>query len=73
MNPKQRSLFLGGIAGAAIGALAGYLYTRGIDQSPEEAEAAERSLKSMPPTEMIKLAIAVVGVLRIVAELGERG
>ncbi len=73
MNPKQKTLLLGAAGGAALGALAGYLFARGLDRSAEVGEEASLTRRSVPPTELIKLAVAVIGVLRIVAELGERG
>jgi hypothetical protein len=53
--------------------LGGYLFTRGLDMPREEEEEPQRlSLRSVPPGEMVKLFIAIMGVLRGVAELGER-
>ncbi len=72
MNAKQKSMIIGAILGAAMGALGGYLFTRGLDLRPEEEEAQGLSLRSVPPGEMVKLFIAIMTVLRGVAELGER-
>ena len=72
MNPKQKSLIIGAILGAALGALGGYLFTRGLDIPREEEEAEGLSLRSVPPGDMVKLFIAIMAVLRGVAELGER-
>jgi hypothetical protein len=58
--------------GAVLGVLGGYLFTRGLDVPAEEQPSQELSLKSIPPGEMVKLAISIMGVLRGVAELGER-
>jgi hypothetical protein len=71
MNPKQKSMIIGAVLGAALGALGGYLFTRGLDL-PNEEESRQLSLRSVPPGEMVKLFIAIMGVLRGVAELGER-
>ena len=72
MNPKQKSLIIGAILGASLGVLGGYLFTRGLDIPREEEEAEGLSLRSVPPGDMVKLFIAIMAVLRGVAELGER-
>jgi hypothetical protein len=73
MNPKQKSMIIGAILGALLGTLGGYLFTRGLDL-PREGEQGPQtlSLRSVPPGEMVKLFIAIMAVLRGVAELGER-
>lgn len=72
MNAKQKSVIIGAIIGTAMGALGGYLFTRGLDLPREEEEPQGLSLRSVPPGEMVKLFIAIMAVLRGVAELGER-
>ncbi len=71
MNAKQKSVIIGAILGGIMGALGGYLFTRGLEV-PREEEPQGLSLRSVPPGEMVKLAIAIMTVLRSVAELGER-
>ena len=71
MNTKQKSLIVGAIFGAALGALAGYLFTRGLEV-PREEEDSGLSLSSLPPGAVVALFIAIMGVLRGVAELGEQ-
>ena len=72
MNLRQKSLIGGALLGAVLGAVAGYLFTRGVDMPREEEEAQGITLKSVPPGEMVKVFIAVMVVLRGIAELGER-
>jgi len=72
MNPKQKSLVIGAVIGAVLGAVGGYLFTRGLDLPHAAEEGKGLSLKSVPPGEMVKLGISIMGVLRGVAELGER-
>ena len=72
MNLRQKSLLGGAVLGAVLGAVGGYLFTRGLDMPREEEEAQGITLKSIPPGEMVKVFIAVMVVLRGIAELGER-
>jgi hypothetical protein len=72
VNTRQKSIVVGAILGAALGALAGFLFTRGLDIPREDEEPQGLSLRSVPPGEMVKVFIGILGVLRGVAELGER-
>jgi hypothetical protein len=72
MNSRQKSMVIGGILGAVVGVLGGYLFTRSLPEPTEEQAPQKLSLRSIPPGEMVKLAIGIMGVLRSVAELGER-
>jgi hypothetical protein len=72
MNPRNKSLIVGAILGAALGALGGYLFSRGLDLPREEEQTRGLSLKAVPPGEMVRVFISVMGVLRGIAELGER-
>jgi hypothetical protein len=72
MNPKQKSMIIGGILGAILGAAGGYLFTRGLDLPRMEEKSKGLSLQSVPPGEMVRLFISIMGVLRGIAELGER-
>jgi galactitol-specific phosphotransferase system IIC component len=72
MNPKQKSVLIGAVLGALLGVAGGYLFTRGLAMPREEEPEEKLSLRSIPPGEMVKLAISVVAVLRSIAELGER-
>lgn len=72
MNAKQKSLLIGAVIGALVGAAGGYLFTRGVDVTSEERGPQELSLRSLPPGEIVKLVIGTMAVLRGVAELGER-
>ena len=72
MNPKQKSMLIGAALGAALGAVGGYLFTRGLDLPRELEKSRGLSLRRVPPGEMVALFISVMGVLRGIAELGER-
>ena len=70
MNTQQKSLIVGAILGATLGALGGYLFTRGLDVPREEEEGL--SLSSLPPGAGVALLISIMAVLRGIAELGEQ-
>ena len=70
MNIQQKSLIVGAILGATLGALGGYLFTRGLDVPREEEEGF--SLSSLPPGAIVALLISVMAVLRGIAELGDQ-
>ena len=72
MNSRQKSVIIGAILGAVLGALSGYLFTRGLDLPREGEKSSALSSRSVPPGEMVKLSIAIMGVLRGIAELGQR-
>ena len=72
MNLRQKSVITGALLGAVLGALGGYLFARGTDFAPEEEEAQGLSLRSVPPGDLVKVLIAIMTVLRGIAELGER-
>jgi hypothetical protein len=72
MNLKQRSIIVGAVLGAGLGALGGYLFTRGVEMPGDERSQEDVSLQALPPGELVKIFIAIMGVLRGVAELGER-
>jgi hypothetical protein len=72
MNPKQESILIGAIIGAGLGALAGYLFTRDLDESGEEESLAVVA-RSVHAGDVIKLIIAIMGVLRGVSALRNAG
>jgi hypothetical protein len=71
VNTKQKSVIIGAIFGAAFGALGGYLFTRGLEVPREDEEPQGLSLSSLPPGAVVGLFIAIMGVLRGIAQLGE--
>jgi hypothetical protein len=73
MNTQQKTMLFGALIGAILGVVGGYLFSRGLDMPREEEEGEQRlSLRSVPPGELAKLGLSVMGVLRGIAELGER-
>ncbi len=72
MNPRQKSVVVGAILGALLGALGGYLFSRGLDLPRGEEKGRPLSRRPVPPGEIVRLFISIMGVLRGIAELGER-
>ena len=72
MNPRQKSMVVGAVLGAALGAAGGYLLTRRFEQVEGRAEQQSLSLRRVPPGDAAKLFISIIGVLRGIAELGDR-
>jgi NhaP-type Na+/H+ or K+/H+ antiporter len=72
MNTQRKSMLVGALLGAVLGAAGGYLFSRGLDMPREEESAQRLSLRSVPPGEMAKLGLSIMGVLRGIAEMGER-
>jgi hypothetical protein len=72
MTFKQRNIIVGALMGAGLGAVAGYLFTRGIDMPHDGHGDKTVGVQALPPGELVKIFIAIMGVLRGVAELGER-
>jgi len=72
MNTQRKTMLIGALIGAALGAVGGYLFSRGLEMPREEEDAQRLSLRSVPPGELAKLGLSVMGVLRGIAELGER-
>ena len=72
MNTQRKTMLFGAIIGAVLGAVGGYLFSRGLDMPREEEGTRGLSLRSVPPGELAKLGLSVMGVLRGIAEMGER-
>ncbi len=65
MNVRTRALVFGGVIGALLGALGGWLYFNANVQVDEEEEEALE-----PPTagDALKLVLGVLGVLRLITD-----
>ena len=56
MNARQKSLIIGAVVGATLGALGGYLFSRGVEATREEG-AGSLSLRSVPAGEVVVAAL----------------
>jgi hypothetical protein len=72
MNPRQKSILVGTILGAGLGALGGYLFTRGLEMPREGDRSKQLSLQAVPPGDLVRVFIGIMAALRGIAELGER-
>jgi hypothetical protein len=68
MNPRQQSILVGALLGAGMGALGGYLFARGLDE-PGDDESLAAAARSVRPSDVIKLIISIMGVLRGISSL----
>jgi len=72
MNPKQQSILVGAVLGAAMGALGGFLFARGLDE-PGQDESLAVAARSVHAGDAIKLIISIMGVLRGISSLRAAG
>lgn len=70
MNRQQKIVIAGAILGGALGAAGGFLFSRGVEETGRGL--GEISAQSLPTGEIVRLIISIMGVLRSVAELGQK-
>ena len=64
-NHRTRALLIGGVLGAAMGAVAGWIYyNTNVEIDAEGAEA----LEAPAPGVAVKLGLGILGVLRLIAD-----
>ena len=64
---KARIIMAGAALGAALGLLSSYLYTR----AAEENENAEAGAPAVSTRQLLGIVVAILGLLRQIAELGK--
>ncbi len=63
MNSRTRTLLIGGVMGALVGALAGWLY---FNSNVKVDEAGEEQLPTPSPGDALKLGLSLLGLLRLI-------
>ncbi len=63
MNWKTRTYIIGGLAGTVIGILSSYLLARAVEEDPDTEDKVQ-----IPTRTMLSLALAVVSLIRQIAE-----
>ncbi|MFL7810828.1 MAG: hypothetical protein ACK2VD_09970 [Anaerolineae bacterium] len=73
MNMRQKLLIVGGIVGAVVGVFAAFLYIKANERRIDAIEAGEaEEMNQVSPGEAISLGVSLLGVLRLISELGQR-
>jgi hypothetical protein len=73
MNVRQKLLVVGGVAGAVVGVFAAFLYIKANERRIEAVEAGEaEEVNQVSPGEAINLGVSLLGMLRLISELGQR-
>ena len=65
---RTRTLMMGGIVGAVLGLLSAYLYLRAAEETHEPGE----SPGGPEPRDAAKLGVALLAIVRTIAEWGRR-
>jgi hypothetical protein len=73
MNVRQKLLIAGGFAGALVGVIAAFLYIKANEGQVAAVEAGEaEQMTAVSPGEAISVGLSLLGVLRLVSELGRK-
>jgi len=70
MDIKQKSILIGAVMGGIIGGLAGMLFARGLE-TPTGRELRNVSFRDLAGSELIRIVIATIALVRSIAEMGE--
>ena len=77
MGSRMRALIIGGVAGAALGVAAAWLFMRSVEE--EEALAIEAggeeavAPRTIGVGPVMRLGVSILGVLRQIVDLGRPG
>lgn len=70
MDVRQKSMLIGAVMGGLVGALAGMLFARGLE-TPAGRELRNVSFRDLSGSDLIKVVISTIALVRSIAELGE--
>jgi len=70
MDIKQKSILIGAVMGGLVGALAGMLFARGLE-TPTGREIRNVSFRDLSGSELVKIVISTIALVRSITELGE--
>ena len=73
MGSRIKALIIGGVAGAALGVAAVWLFMRSVEEEAlamEEAGEGAVAPRSIGVGPMVRLGVSILGVLRQIVDLG---
>jgi hypothetical protein len=73
MGSRTKALIIGGVAGAALGVAAVWLFMRSVEEEAlvmEEAGEGAVAPRSIGIGPMVRLGVSILGVLRQIVDLG---
>jgi len=73
MGSRTRALIIGGLAGAALGVAAAWLFMRSIEEEAlaiEETGEEAVAPRAIGAGQMMRLGVSILGVLRQIVDLG---
>jgi hypothetical protein len=75
MGSRTKALIIGGVAGAALGVAAVWLFMRSVEEEAlamEEAGEEAVAPRSIGVGPMVRLGVSILGVLRQIVDLGRQ-
>lgn len=77
MGSRTRALIIGGVAGAALGVAAAWLFLHSVEEEKEvlAVEGAGEevvALRSIGAGQVVRLGVSILGVLRQIVDLGRQ-
>lgn len=73
MGSRTRALILGGVAGAALGVAAAWLFIRSVEEEAlaiEEVGEGVVAPRTIGVGQVVRLGVSILGVLRQIVDLG---